>query len=336
VRAAALLAFLGLATGSTGVAFAETLTGSWSSPLGAMRLTQQGDRVLAAARRNPFCTLPSSGHVLEGDLLDDSLSGQLFVCFAGCDRGPGWVPVLLLVAPDGKSLSGTSTLPRGCKAAFGPSGGAAGGSDGSLVLRRLETTESAKPADDETAENSDDVVSPPAKHATLKQPGRQPAKPPAPSVAAAADRKPAHSEVAAARESPETRERAMALARDGAAFQEEGKFEQARHRFTEAIELDPLYVEGYNGVGVTFFARNDLAEALRWYKKALGVDPTFGDAYYNMACVYALQKRSNLALRYLKTAFHKGYTSRETLRSDPDLASLHGDPAFEALLGEPQ
>jgi len=332
VKAAALFAFLGFAPGLTGVAFAETLTGSWSSPLGAMRLTQQGDRVLAAARRNPFCTLPSSGHILEGDLLDDSLSGQLFVCFAGCDRGPGWVPVLLLVAPDGKSLSGTSTLPRGCKAAFGPSGGAAGGSDGSLVLRRLESAESAKPADDELAEGADDTVSPPANHVSPKPSSKQAAKP----AAAVGDRQPTRPTVAAARESPEARERAMTLARDGAAFQDEGKFEQARHRFTEAIEIDPLYAEGYNGVGVTFFARNDLAEALRWYKKALGVDPTFGDAYYNMACVYALQKRSNLALRYLKTAFHKGYTSRDTLRSDPDLTSLHGDPAFEALLGEPQ
>ncbi len=43
--------------------------------------------------------------------------------------------------------------------------------------------------------------------------------------------------------------------------------------------------------------RNDLPAALGWYKKALAVDPDFGDAYYNMACVYALQGERTLALR---------------------------------------
>jgi hypothetical protein len=321
VRAAALLVLL-----AGGVASAETLTGPWSSPLGAVKLTQQGDRIVATARRNPFCSLPSSGHFLEGDLLEDSLSGQVFVCFTACDRGPAWVPVLLLVAPDGQSLSGTSTLPKGCKASFGAldgaGGGAAGGSDGSLVLRRMEAQENL--ADDF---GSADAPAPAAANPAAKHS----AKP----VAATAPGAP-HSQAPAARESADARERALSLARDGAAFQDEGKFEQARKRFLEAIDADPLYAEGYNGVGVTFFARNDLTEALRWYKKALGVNPSFGDAYYNMACVYALQKRSGLALRYLKTAFHKGYTSRETLSTDPDLASLHGDPTFEALVGEPQ
>jgi len=333
VRAAAFLAFVA-AVSFGAVASADSLTGSWSSPLGAMQLSQQGDRVVGAAHRNPFCPPPSSGHLLEGDLLEDSLSGQLFVCFAGCDRGPGWVPVLLLVAPDGKSLSGTSTLPRGCRALFGTTGGA----DGSLVLRRVEKKEAEVAEGDDDTEPSPASTPKPASKSAAKSAARKASKapPPASPPAPEDDAKPAHPEAVAVRESPEARERAMALARDGSAFQDEGKFEQARHRFQEAIEVDPLYAEGYNGVGVTYFARNDLSEALRWYKKALGVNPSFGDAYYNMACVYALQKRPSLALRYLKTAFHKGYTSRDAMRGDPDLVSLHGDPAFEGLLGEAQ
>jgi hypothetical protein len=332
VRAAALVVIsaLGPAVGFAGVALAETLTGSWSSPMGAVKVTQQGDHVVAAAHRNPFCPPPSSGHVLEGDLLDDSLSGQVLVCFTGCDHPATWIPVLLLIAPDAKSLSGTSTLPKGCRASFGAAGsrGVVGGSDDSLVLRRIEAAESA--GGDELA----DAAEPQPVHKDSKR--KAPAQGLAPAGQASAPPPPPAPPKIKARESEDAREKALEIARDGAAFQDEGKFEQARKRFLEAVDVDPLYAEGYNGVGVTFFARNDLAEALRWYKKALGVNPSFGDAYYNMACVYALQKRNSLALRYLKTAFHKGYTSRETLRSDPDLTSLHGDPAFEALLGEPQ
>jgi tetratricopeptide (TPR) repeat protein len=127
------------------------------------------------------------------------------------------------------------------------------------------------------------------------------------------------------------RERARALLRDGKGFLDEGAFEQARRRFLEAIEADPGVPEAYNGVGVTWRMRNDLGEALRWYKKALAVDPDFGDAYYNMACVYALQGRRELALRYLEIAALNGYATAEGIDADPDLEPLRGLARYRAL-----
>lgn len=282
-------------------------------------MVQRSDQVtgVPAQRGADQCVAPSSGHLLEGDLLEDSLSGKVFVCLSACDKGSAWVPVLLLVSPDGQTLAGTSTLPRGCKASFGR--------NGSLVLRR---------ADGAVPPLALAPVAPPAAVVAAAAPAPEVRLAPSAPAARAAT---THLEsVVATQENPAARRRAVALARDGAAFQDEGKFEQARRRFQQAIEIDPLYAEGYNGVGVTYFARNDLAEALRWYKRALGADPAFGDAYYNMACVYAVQKHNPLALRYLRTAFHNGYTSRDTMRHDPDLAGLRGDPDFARLLGEPQ
>jgi hypothetical protein len=78
--------------------------------------------------------------------------------------------------------------------------------------------------------------------------------------------------------------------------------------------------------------RNDLAGALDWYKRALGVDPDFGDAYYNMACVYALRGESALALRYLQIAAMNGYATAEGIDADPDLERLRAEPAYRALV----
>jgi len=128
------------------------------------------------------------------------------------------------------------------------------------------------------------------------------------------------------------RERARVIARDGAAWLREGNFEAARKRFLEALEVDPGYPEALNGVGVTYRMRNDLEAALGWYKKALGVDPDFGDAYYNMACVYALKGDRALALRYLQIAAMNGYATAEGIEADPDLASLHDEPGYRALV----
>jgi tetratricopeptide (TPR) repeat protein len=112
----------------------------------------------------------------------------------------------------------------------------------------------------------------------------------------------------------------------------EGNFEAARRRFLEAIDADAAVPEAYNGVGVTFRMRNDLPRALEWYKKALAVDPDFGDAYYNMACVYALEGRKDLALRYLQIAALNGYATAEGMDGDPDLEALRGEPGYRALV----
>jgi TPR repeat len=130
----------------------------------------------------------------------------------------------------------------------------------------------------------------------------------------------------------ESKGRARALLRDGAAWLDEGNFEAARRRFLEAIDVDAAVPEAYNGVGVTYRMRNDLPRALEWYKKALAVDPDFGDAYYNMACVYALEGRKDMALRYLQIAALNGYATAEGIDGDPDLQALRAEPGYSALV----
>ncbi len=129
-----------------------------------------------------------------------------------------------------------------------------------------------------------------------------------------------------------SRARAKQLLRDGAAWLSEGNFEQARRRFLESIDVDASIPEAYNGVGVTYRLRNELGRALDWYKKALAVDPDFGDAYYNMACVYALQGSKDMALRYLQIAAMNGYATAGGMDEDPDLASVRAEPGYRALV----
>jgi Flp pilus assembly protein TadD len=129
------------------------------------------------------------------------------------------------------------------------------------------------------------------------------------------------------------RAKARQLMKDGASWLSEGNFEQARRRFQEAIDVDASIPEAYNGVGVTYRMRNELGRALDWYKKALAIDPDFGDAYYNMACVYALQGSKDMALRYLQIAAMNGYATAGGMDEDPDLASLRAEPGYRALVG---
>jgi hypothetical protein len=61
-------------------------------------------------------------------------------------------------------------------------------------------------------------------------------------------------------------------------------------------------------------------------------EPTDPVGRYNLACKYALAGDREHALEWLDKAVQAGFSSDETFAKDPDLASLHGDKRFGALL----
>jgi len=83
-------------------------------------------------------------------------------------------------------------------------------------------------------------------------------------------------------------------------------------------------------------AQDRLAEADSCFKRATaitqkiqGETPIFS---YNQACYYALLKDRDQAIYFLKQAIARGFDSKYKIAHDPDLASLRGDPEFEAII----
>jgi adenylate cyclase len=68
--------------------------------------------------------------------------------------------------------------------------------------------------------------------------------------------------------------------------------------------------------------------AREWAEHTLAIDPNDPPTRYNLSCFYARAGDIERALDLLETAI----TSRSWIANDPDLASLHGHPRFEALL----
>jgi len=75
-------------------------------------------------------------------------------------------------------------------------------------------------------------------------------------------------------------------------------------------------------------------QALEWAKRAVAIDPEDSGMLYNSACIFAVQGEREQALDALEKAVDLGFGLRDWLANDPDLASLHGDPRFEALLNK--
>ena len=72
----------------------------------------------------------------------------------------------------------------------------------------------------------------------------------------------------------------------GAALMEQGKLDEALACFQKALELgaaDPAFlVKVYRNMGVTHYAAGQSGEAVRYYRRLLGLDPDFSDAFSEM------------------------------------------------------
>lgn len=274
---------------------AAKVSGSYNSPLGRLRIKESGGVVTAtiASKKNP-CGFKRGKKVLEGTVLDDSVTGTVTACKIGGGACAGAVDgvAMLLVTQKGRVLSGAVHLETGkCKSPIKGDG---------ISIRRRASKPKAAPT------------------GARKRGGK---KPPRDTGAAVVPKAPTKS----------ARARAEGLATEAAAMMTSGQIEEARAKFIESVQVDPSYSQGHVGVGVTYYMRDRYEEALDHYKKGLEANPSNRDAYYNMACVYALKGDKDQALRYLNIAVLNGYVQLDTLAQDPDLKALAGAEQFEKL-----
>jgi hypothetical protein len=271
--------------------------GTYSSPLGKLRLKEKNGVVTGTSAGKGPCGFKKGKKVFEGSVLDDSVTGTLTACKLGdgCSGAVDGV-AMLLVTQRGRVLSGAVHLETGaCKSPL---------QGDSITIR--------KPKPKPKAGGTTKTAGGASAATTRADPGGKTAKPP---------------------KGVGPREHAMSLAAAASGMMEGGKIEEARAKFIESVQVDPTYSQGHVGVGVTYYLRDRYDEALTHYKAGLEADPGNRDAYYNMACVYALKGEKEQALRYLQIAVLNGYVELDTFASDPDLKSLHGDADFEALKG---
>lgn len=111
-----------------------------------------------------------------------------------------------------------------------------------------------------------------------------------------------------------------------------GLLSEAEAAGIKAISLSSWNPQPYQILAEVYMKMNNLTTAFDMYRRVLKLDPENYLAHYNLACLYALQGRPELALESLEQAFKYGYDDEKHVREDADLKSLQGTAAFEKLL----
>jgi adenylate cyclase len=101
----------------------------------------------------------------------------------------------------------------------------------------------------------------------------------------------------------------------------------ARH-----MEFNPDDARAATMLAVSLCRAGRPDEGLRWGEQALAIDPEDAGVRYNVACLYALEGKTDRAFECLADAIRAGFGNRDWLEKDPDIESLRGDPRFVVLM----
>ncbi len=104
--------------------------------------------------------------------------------------------------------------------------------------------------------------------------------------------------------------------------------------FAGVLDRYPDYIDVLRVQGNNLTLKGRYAEGLHIDKRLVQLRPSDPLVHYNLACSFALLKRSDLALKTLRRAVELGYRDFRYMREDRDLDTIRHDPRFRQLLRE--
>jgi Tfp pilus assembly protein PilF len=132
---------------------------------------------------------------------------------------------------------------------------------------------------------------------------------------------------------------------DGQKLLQDSRFQQAREKFRQAMELDDVHWEAALGYGLTEVKLSRPERSLEYFDKSLSiatqrkVQPAYvAQIHYNRACALVAMGDKKEAITSLRTALKLGGAANllDQLTDDPDLGPIRGDLEFRKLVSEAQ
>ncbi len=144
---------------------------------------------------------------------------------------------------------------------------------------------------------------------------------------------------------------ADAVNNSGTVFYAQKNYRGAISRYRKAIAMAPDTASFWSNLGTAWYSRGKFDEMSKAYQKALSLDPnifehrgmvgtelqdrTVADRaryHFELARMYALNGRNDLALQYLRKSLEEGLKDKRKMTDAPEFAQLRETDEFKELL----
>jgi tetratricopeptide (TPR) repeat protein len=109
-------------------------------------------------------------------------------------------------------------------------------------------------------------------------------------------------------------------------------YKRAEKYFNMALLLDPRNYRIYEGLGYMYMRMEEVKNAEESFIKSIELAPNIAWNYYNLACLFSVNKNNKKAFEWLEKAFQKGMQDIEHIKVDPDMDPIRNTPEFKALV----
>ena len=137
----------------------------------------------------------------------------------------------------------------------------------------------------------------------------------------------------------------------GTVYFHENDNKRAKQLYKKSIKLDAETAPFWSNLGAVYMAERKYSDGAEAYEKAFLLDPDIfqelalngirhdespqelAKIYLTFAEIYAHAGMKTQAMLYLHKALDEGFRDRQMLQDDQQLATLHGTPEFDQLVG---
>ncbi|MBI5572055.1 MAG: tetratricopeptide repeat protein [Desulfomonile tiedjei] len=113
---------------------------------------------------------------------------------------------------------------------------------------------------------------------------------------------------------------------------EAGKVNEALDVLSAGLKAHPESSVLFGPYGLSLAMAGKVSEAIPWTLRAVEAEPGDAKQLYNLAGMYALERKPADALRYLDMAVQRGYANADMLARDPVFATVRDNTAFKQIL----
>ena len=111
-----------------------------------------------------------------------------------------------------------------------------------------------------------------------------------------------------------------------------GRFNRALAHFNQTLRIDKDSARTHTNIGYTLHKQGKKDAAIRHCLEAIRLKPDRSiDAYYNLACIYAVNNETQKSVEWLKKAIDKGFNKWDLMKSDKDLDNIRQTLYFKGL-----